>query len=132
MIYALLFVSNEPRRPSMTHPNFMKWLTQCMEQLMKQNYDYIRVKIIFWLGGRRFNSASCFVGLRTCGDRAPRILNSGTICRCIVSFKIRPFYPRESSAYFMKTEGSFIHSFTILSDDRSNASSKTVPPHSAI
>jgi hypothetical protein len=25
-----------------------------------------------------------------------------------------------------------IHSFSILSDDRSNASSKTVPPHSAI
>ena len=27
---------------------------------------------------------------------------------------------------------SFIHSFSNLSDDRSNASSKTVPPHSAI
>ena len=28
--------------------------------------------------------------------------------------------------------GIFIHSFSILSDDRSNASSKTVPPHNAI
>ena len=27
---------------------------------------------------------------------------------------------------------SFIHSFSILSDDRSKASSKTMPPHSAI
>jgi len=27
---------------------------------------------------------------------------------------------------------SFIHSFSILSDDRSKASSKTIPPHSAI
>jgi hypothetical protein len=26
----------------------------------------------------------------------------------------------------------YIYSFSILSDDRSNASSKTVPPHSAI
>jgi hypothetical protein len=26
----------------------------------------------------------------------------------------------------------FIHSFSILSDDRSKASSKTIPPHSAI
>jgi len=26
---------------------------------------------------------------------------------------------------------SFIHSFSILSDDRSKASSKTIPPHSA-
>jgi len=29
-------------------------------------------------------------------------------------------------------QSSFIHSFSILSDDRSKASSKTIPPHSAI
>jgi hypothetical protein len=32
----------------------------------------------------------------------------------------------------LQNKGGFIHSFSILSDDRSNASSKTVPPHSAI
>ena len=31
-----------------------------------------------------------------------------------------------------QTQPWYIHSFSILSDDRSNASSKTVPPHSAI
>jgi hypothetical protein len=31
-----------------------------------------------------------------------------------------------------RSEKHIIHSFSILSDDRSNASSKTVPPHSAI
>jgi hypothetical protein len=45
MIYALLFVSHEPRRPSVTHPNFMWWLTQRMEQLVKQNYDFILWKL---------------------------------------------------------------------------------------
>jgi hypothetical protein len=32
----------------------------------------------------------------------------------------------------IKMHGTFIHSFSILSDDRSKASSKTIPPHSAI
>lgn len=111
MIYALLFVSNEPRRPSTTHPNLVRWLTQCMEQLRKRNYDFICVKIIFWLGWKRFNSASYFVGLWTCGDRAPRVLNSGIICRCIVSFKIRPFYPPGTFRVFYEDRG-FITAFT--------------------
>ena len=42
-----------------------------------------------------------------------------------ISFK--PFFLMGIS-YFI----SFIHSFSILSDDRSKASSKTMPPHSAI
>ena len=37
-----------------------------------------------------------------------------------------------SVQYYCLMQGSFIHSFSNLSDDRSNASSKTVPPHSAI
>jgi len=111
MMYTLLFISNEPRRPSMTHPNLMRWLTQYMEQLMKQNYDFICVKIIFWLGGRRLNSASCFVGLWTRGDRAPRLLNSGIICRWTVSFKIRPFYQWEPKFRLFYEDRGFITAF---------------------
>jgi hypothetical protein len=34
--------------------------------------------------------------------------------------------------FVLQYEAQFIHSFSILSDDRSKASSKTIPPHSAI
>ena len=39
-------------------------------------------------------------------------------------------WPVKTDHEFCVTE--FIHSFSILSDDRSKASSKTMPPHSAI
>jgi hypothetical protein len=40
--------------------------------------------------------------------------------------------PARRSSEFLLVLGDFIHSFSILSDDRSKASSKTIPPHSAI
>jgi len=39
---------------------------------------------------------------------------------------------REIHSFIYIKLHSFIHSFSILSDDRSKASSKTIPPHSAI
>jgi len=42
------------------------------------------------------------------------------------------FLISDTAIYSCSQADIFLHSFSILSDDRSKASSKTIPPHSAI
>jgi hypothetical protein len=56
--------------------------------------------------------------------------NSANNSQCFFLFMI--FHCRYLHLYIYICIYSFIHSFSILFDDRSNASSKTVPPYSAI
>ena len=55
------------------------------------------------------------------------------VCNCDTSFVFwhtkRSMSPKTGGT---RQQRKFIHSFSILSDDRSKASSKTMPPHSAI
>ena len=46
---------------------------------------------------------------------------------CVQFLKIMIYLP-----YLFAHDTGVIHSFSILSDDRSKASSKTIPPHGAI
>ena len=60
-----------------------------------------------------------------------------TQCACSADGIILVAIGKKRRALYLKNKVlsprySFIHSFSILSDDRSKASSKTMPPHSAI